>query len=666
MTLTGTRQTTTGETSLTTRPDEREFLRLMFLAREGDRREGILLRQGKGWFQVSGMGHETLGALAWALRPEDYLFPYYRDRALMLARGITNEEMALAYLAKKASSSAGRQMPGHYSDRTLNIFSVATPTASQCLPAAGAAWGFQLAGTDAVALTTIGDASTRQGEFYEAVAFALQENLPLILVIEDNRYGISTPTDHFFPYKLGALGEKALVRVDARDPLHLFDVASERIQLARDGGGPTILWCELDRLCSHTSSDDQRLYRPAEDLALDATRDPIALFAEKLISEGKLTAREWEAEQAEIVARVDDDYIRAERAADPEAMPSTHLFGTVRPAPTPPLAFEEPTTMVAALNATLRAALGSDERVIMLGEDIADPKGGVFGLTKGLSTEFPAQVFNAPLAEATIVGAAVGLAASGFKPVFEIQFTDFIPPAFNQLITNVANLRWRTAGEWTCPMVLIAPYGAYLPGGSIWHSESNEGIWAHLHGLNVVVPSTPDDAAALLWTALHTDDPTLFLVPKHIFRKRSQPIPTMEPVPLGKAVVRRAGDDITLVSFGNCMELCEQAAETLSGEGVSVELIDLRCIKPLDIDTIVQSIGRTGRLVVVHEDARTTGIGQAIVTELVAHPDRFSLLYSAPRLVARQDTYIGFNPILEYAALPSVAQVLEALRGVME
>lgn len=666
MTQTMYKSATKGEPHLRGgRPDERALLRLMFLSREGDRREGVLLRQGKGWFQVSGMGHETLAVLAGALEPGDYLFPYYRDRALMLARGITNEELALAYLAKHSSSSAGRQMPGHYSDRDLNIFSVATPTASQCLPAAGAAWGFQLAGLNSVALATVGDASTRQGEFYEALAFALQENLPLILLIEDNRYGISTPTEHFFPYKLGALGEKALVKVDARDPYQLYDVAAERIALARNGGGPTVLWCEMDRLCSHTSSDDQRLYRPAEDIALDCGRDPITLLADRLIAEGKLTAKEWEEEQAEIVAMVDHDYRNAERAADPPATPSSHLFAPDRPAPAPPIAFEEPTTMVAAINATLKEALAADDHVVMLGEDIADPKGGVFGMTKGLSTEFPKQVFNAPLSEATIVGAAVGLASSGFKPIFEIQFTDFIPPAFNQLITNVANLRWRTAGEWSCPMVLMAPYGAYLPGGSIWHSESNEGIWAHLHGLKVVVPSTPEDASALLWSAIQGDDPTLFLVPKHIFRKRSLAA-TVEPIPIGKAVVRRTGTDITLVSFGNCMELCEEAIETVAHDGVSVELIDLRSIKPLDMETILQSVEHTGRLVVVHEDARTTGIGQAIVTEIVANPDHFSLLYSAPRLVARQDTYIGYNPLLEYAALPSTEQIIEALRGVME
>ena len=638
----------------------------MALSREGDRREGILLRQGKGWFQVSAMGHEALAVLAQVLRPDDYIFPYYRDRPLALARGVTNESLALGYLAKRGSSSEGRQMPSHFSDRERNVFSVATPTASQCLPGVGAAWGFQLSGDDRVALITVGDASTRQGEFYEALAFALQEKLPAVFVIEDNRYGISTPTAKFFPYALGVLGEGSLVRVDGRDPDAVFAAGREAVAKARRGDGPTVLWCELDRLCSHTSSDDQRLYRPADELAIEAGRDPIELLAQKLIASGSMTPESWETEKAAIVQRVDDDYRRAALAPDPTTETLTHLTGPASITGASPVALDSISTMVGAIQATLRHALSTDRRVVMLGEDIADPKGGVFGLTKGLSTAFPDRVFNAPLAEATIVGAAVGLAASGFRPVFEIQFADFIPPAFNQLITNVANLRWRTAGEWTCPMVLIAPYGAYLPGGSIWHSESNDGIWAHLHGLNVVVPSTPDDAAALLWTALQTDDPTLFLVPKHIFRRKLAASGALPDVPFGKLAVRRAGKDVTLVTWGNCVSLAEEAISEVENRGISVELLDLRSLSPLDYDGIVQSVSKTGRLVVVHEDSRTTGIGQAIVTEMTAHPERFSLLYSAPQLVARLDTYIGYNPILEYAALPTVAQIVEAIDRVME
>jgi 2-oxoisovalerate dehydrogenase E1 component len=652
----------------------RPLLHLMALAREGDRREGILLRQNKGWFQVSGMGHEALAAIVYAMNADDYLFPYYRDRAMVLARGVSNYELALAYHAKGESSSGGRQMPGHFSDRVRNIFSGSTPTASQCLPATGAAWAFKMAESGQVSVTSVGDASIRQGEFYEALAFALQEKLPCIFVIEDNHYGISTPTERYHPYRLGALGEKGLVHVDAHDPYGVYDAAAEAIAKARSGEGPTVLWCEIDRLCSHTSSDDQRLYRPAEEIAADLQRDPIQTFARRLIAEGALTQEDWDAEQEEIVQKVDQDYRRAEAAPDPDPTAvTTHLFGPPAPTSPPPVEFKEPTTMVAAVNQTLRRALEENERVVVFGEDIEDPKGGVFGLTKGLSGQFAGRVRNSPLAEATILGTAVGLASVGWTPIFEIQFTDFLTPALNQLMSQAASLRWRSCGAWACPMVIIAPYGAYLPGGSLWHSESNEGMWAHIHGINVVIPSTSSDAAGLLWTAIHGSNPTLFLLPKHIFRKRNSLSPSPGrgevqggAVPLGKAAIRREGSDVSLVTWGNCTELAEEAADRMADESVSVEIVDLRSIVPCDYETVAKSLEKTGRLVVVHEDARTTGFGQSVITEMTSNSKYWNYFLSPPQLVARKDVHIPYNPKLEYAVLPDIDEVLSAIRVTME
>ena len=645
----------------------RELLHLMALSREGDRREGILLRQGHGWFQVSGMGHEAVAAIAYLLTPNDYIFPYYRDRALILARGVSNYDLALAYFAKRHSSSGGRQMPGHFSDRSRNIFSVATPTASQCLPAAGAAWGAKMEGSDRVVVCTVGDAAIREGEFYEAVAFSLQESLPIVFVIEDNRYGISTPTAKLFPYRLGALGEQCLRHIDGREALTVHDAATEAITKARSGGGPTVIWCDLDRLCSHTSSDDQRLYRTIEDLATDQCRDPIDLLSQRLIAEGALTEQEWAAEVADIARRVDADYRTAGAEDDPDpAEASRELFGpTFAPEP-PPVHFDGAANMVTAVNATLQCALERNDRVVMFGEDIEDPKGGVFGITKGLSRRFPGRVMNAPLAEATIIGTAVGLGATGWMPVFEVQFIDFIGPGLNQLMNQVSSLRWRTCGDWSCPMVIVAPYGAYLPGGSLWHSESNEGIWAHIHGLNVVIPGTPEDASGLLWSAIHGPDPTLFLLPKHIFRKRLPYPPESPAVPLGKAAIRREGADVTLVSWGNCLELADDAADRVAADGISVEIVDIRTITPCDFDTIAASIRKTGRLVVVHEDARTTGFGQCVVAEMTSRPEWFNYFLSAPQLVARKDVPIPYNPILEYSVLPDLNEVVRAVRVTME
>ncbi len=644
-----------------------ELLKTMQLSREGDRREGILLRQSRGWFQVGGLGHEALAALIYLLRPDDYLYPYYRDRAMALARGISNYELALAYFAKRDSSSGGRHMPGHYSSRELNIFSVATPTASQCIPAAGTAWGLKMDGTDSVVLCTVGDAATRQGEYYEAIAFAIQENLPLIMVVEDNLYGISTPTLHHNPYRLKVFNEEHVVFVNGRDPYEVFAKGATAIQRARQGGGPTVLWCELDRLGSHTSSDDHRVYRTQDDIAEMTLRDPINVLAKQLIERGELDETQWKRIQVEISSQVENEYLRAEAAAD---VSPGHVLDWLYAPPSepqaPPVKPAESMTMVSAINETLRAALAGNPRVIMMGEDIEDPKGGVFGLTKGLSTQFPGRVVNSPLAEATIVGTAVGLAACGYRPIFELQFIDFLTTGMNQLMTQVASLRWRSEGEWSCPIVLIAPCGAYLPGGSLWHSQSNEGIWAHIHGLRVVIPSTPEDAAGLLWTAIRGDDPTLVLVPKHIFRKRVTVEDRFPAVPVGKCAVRRAGTDLTLVTWGNGTELGEEAAEKAQQEGISVELIDLRSITPCDWEGVAASVARTGRLVVLHEDSRTGGFGQAVVAEMTAYPARWDSFLAAPQLVARMDVHVPYCPTLEYTVLPSLARVMDAIRTVME
>jgi len=645
-----------------------DLLRTMMLSREGDRREGILMRQGKGWFQVPGMGHEALAAIAYHLRPDDYIFPTYRDRALMLARGLTTREIALDFMARAGSSSDGRNMPAHYSSRALNVFSVATPTGSQCLPAVGAAWGIKLAGDDRVVVCSIGDAATRQGEFYEAVCYAIQERLPIVFVVEDNQYGISTPTRNMLPMRLHVFDERWVVFVNGRYVDEVYEKAGEAIRKARTGGGPTILWCEIDRLSSHTSADDHRVYRPAEEIEAMFERDPIRLLAEQLIAEGTLTQEQYEQMQADITREVDAIYQEVERVPLPDpAHVLDHLYGEP-PAHYLPLPLEvesEPTTMVAAFNRTLHAAMETFDNIVVFGEDIEDPKGGVFGFTKGLSTKYPDRVRNSPLAEATIVGTAVGLAATGYRPVFEIQFIDFITPGFHQLVSQIATLRWRSKGEWKCPLVIYSPYGAYLPAGGMWHSQSNDGWWAHTPGIRVAIPSTPEDLAGLFWAAIQDDDPTLLLIPKHIFRVR-MPVQAYRPIPFGKAAIRREGTDVTVVAWGNTLELAFQAAEQFAQQGVSLEIIDPRTLVPFDWETVEQSLAKTGRLVVIHEDNRTCGFGQAIIAEMTSVPERFNLLLSPPQLVARYDVHIPFCPELEYAVLPDLARVMRAIQTTLE
>ncbi len=643
-----------------------DLLRLMFLSREGDRREAVLLRQSKGWFQVPGMGHEALAAVAYHLRDEDFIFPHYRDRGLMLARGMTNMDLAYAFFAKRDSNSGGRQMPAHYSFRQRNVWSVPTPTGGNLLPAVGAAWGMKLRGTDSVVVASFGDAASRQGEVYEAISFAVQERLPVVFMMEDNQYGISTNTERMNPYKIGVLGERDLVRVNARHPDNVYEAARAAVEKARSGGGPTILWCELDRLSSHTSSDDHRVYRTEDDIKEMMSRDPIVQLVQELIKAGELTEQDWEAIQDEIRDQVDREYIEAENSEDPrgdEVM--DHLYGELPKASPPPLEGGRKWRMVDALNQVFKVALSEDRNYVFFGEDIEDPKGGVFKLTDGLSTLHPDRVFNSPLAEATILGVACGLACYGMRPVFELQFIDFVGPAWSQLVNNLATIRWRSNGTWTCPAIIYAPYGAYLPGGSIWHSQANEGAIAHFPGLRIMIPSNPQDAAAMMWTALKADDPTVFLIPKHLFRMNVDVSEDIEPVGFGEAKVVREGSDVTIVTWGNCIEQATEAADELEGE-VSCEIIDLRSIVPLDYETIKRSIEKTGRLIVIQEDTRTCSIGQAIIQELTSNPDTWGHFISPPQLVSKFDVYIGFNPIYEYAALPDTKRVVEAIRLVME
>lgn len=642
-----------------------ETLKLMYLSREGDRREGVLHRQSKGWFQVAGMGHEPLAVIASMLHEGDYLFPYYRDRAMVLAKGVSNYDLAKAYFAKKNSSSAGRQMPGHYSDRSRNVWSVPTPTGANALPACGVAWAMQLDNHPGVVVATVGDAASRQGEFMEAIAFAIERQLPVVFIVEDNNYGISTNTEKFNPFKFDLFNEDHLLRIDARHPDRVFEAAAPVIDKARNGGGPTVIVAELDRLCSHTSSDDHRVYRPQHEIDEMADRDPIIVLANELIAAGELTEEDWEATKKEINEAVDREYIAAEAEPDPSA---EDLMDQLLVAPAtpevPPIEGGRKWRMVDAINTVFKHGLNTDDSYVFFGEDIEAPKGGVFGLTADLSAEHPTRVFNSPLAEATIVGVGIGMACYGKRPVFEIQFIDFIGPAMNQVTQNLSTLRWRTNGDWNCPMVLYAPYGAYLPGGSLWHSQANESMFAHVPGLRVVVPSTPEDATALMWTAMHTDDPTLFLIPKHLFRQQMD-VDEVKPVGFGEARVRREGDDVTVVSWGNCIEQAFAAADALSDE-VSVEIIDLRSIQPWDKDTILESLEKTGRLVIVQEDGRSCSVGQMIITDIMGDPESFCYFVSAPQLVAKQDIHIGYNPIYEYAALPDTEQVINAIRLTME
>jgi 2-oxoisovalerate dehydrogenase E1 component len=644
--------------------DKLRLLTLLLESRHGDLREQNLNRQGKGHFHVSGMGHEGLAALGVAMVEGDYVCPYYRDRGLVLSRGVASRELALDYFAKRKGQSHGRQMPSHYSYADRRIWSVPTPTGSQLLPACGIAWGIQLDHKQNVVVTTIGDAATRQGDFFEAICFAKERKLPVLFVVEDNKYGISSPTRKINPRALDVLQPNDWQEIDGSDVQQIHDAGVKAFESMRAGNGPAFFWVNMERLSSHTSSDDHKLYRSAEELAESEKCDPLRVWSESLIAEGAITAEEYAKLDQEVKERVRQEFAEAERAEDPSADALEVQVKGELPKLDDEVLPAGKYRIGDTINKTLRLGLEKNADRIIFGEDVEDPKGGVFRLTQKLSTEFPEQVYNSPLAESTIMGVACGLASYGKRPVFELQFIDFIGPGWNQLVTNLSTLRWRSFGTWKCPVVIYAPYGAYLPGGSLWHSQANEAALAHFPGINVAIPSTPEDAAGLLWTAMHCEDPTFVLIPKHLLWAEHESAKPIRAVPLGQARTRKTGSDITLVAWGNTIEKSLEALEKIGGE-VSVELIDLRSIVPWDHAAIEESVRRTGRLIVVQEDTENCSVGQMIITHLAAQPEIWSELVSPPILVSKGNVMIGYNPIYEYAALPDVERIIAAVRRSM-
>src|SRR6184192_823204 len=644
-----------------TREEKLRLLTILLESRHGDLREQNLNRQGKGHFHVSGMGHEALAAISIQMQEDDYIVPFYRDRALVLGRGVSSRQLAIDYFAKAKGESHGRQMPSHYSCAEKHIWSVPTPTGSQLLPACGIAWGIKLDAKNAVVVATVGDAATRQGDFYEAICFAKEKKLPILFVVEDNGYGISSPTRKINPRALDVVQPNDWQELDGSNVGEMYGRAAKAFAHIRAGEGPVFFWVMMERLSSHTSSDDHKLYRSAEELKRCEECDPLKKWKEQLIAEGAISESDYANLENEIKERIRREFADAEKEEDPLAdelfLEVTGKFPQLNDEVLPPGKYRIGDTV----NKTLRLGLERDKRRIIFGEDIEDPKGGVFRLTQKLSTDFPKQVFNSPLAESTILGVACGLASYGKRPVFEVQFIDFIYPGFNQLVTNMSILRWRSFGNWKCPAVIYAPYGAYLPGGSLWHSQANESALAHYPGLNIVIPSTPADAAGLLWTAMHGEDPVMFLIPKHLLWAEHQYAEPIRAVPLGQALKLRNGSDVTLVTWGNTVEKSLEALDKIDN-GISVELIDLRSIVPWDKSAIEESVRKTRRLVVVQEDTENCSVGHMLISHIASAPELWNEMISPPVLVSKANVMIGYNPIYEYAALPDVERIVSAIQ----
>jgi 2-oxoisovalerate dehydrogenase E1 component len=702
-----------------------EIYRLMFLSRCVDDREILLKRQQKIYFQISAAGHEALqvGA-ALAMRPGyDWFFPYYRDRALCLALGVTPDDMLLqAVGAATDPASGGRQMPTHWSRRALHIVSTSSCTATQLLHAVGCAEAGRYFSRhpeaaaraegdyrafhdvefhgDEVVFTSLGEGSTSQGEFWEALNTASNQKLPVVFCVEDNGYAISTPVEVNTPganisQLVANFPNFHFAEVDGTDPeacLRAFQAAAAH---CRAGRGPAFVHGHCIRLYSHSFSEDDSLYRSAAEREADAMRDPLAKMQMRLLRESILTEDEINALEHRLQAEAAEAAERALTAPLPDiASIAQHVYSEDLDPTSSAFAQEhveapgsvgggkaggekgsDPRTMADLINACLHDEIRRDPRIVVYGEDVADAsraealaevkgKGGVFKLTAGLQTEFGSErVFNSPLAEANIVGRAVGYAVRGMKPVVEIQFFDYIWPAMHQIHNELAVMRWRSNGAWPAPVVIRAPIGGYLTGGSIYHSQSGESIFTHIPGLRVVFPSNALDANGLLRTAIRCDDPVLFLEHKRLYRETHDRAPYPGPefaIPFGKAKIVRSGTDITLVTYGAIVPRALQAAQKAQRlHSIEVEIVDLRTLNPYDWEAIATSVRKTSRVIVAHEDMLSWGYGAEIAARI--GEELFDSLDAPVRRIGSMDTFVAYQPVLEDAILPQPETILKAI-----
>jgi 2-oxoisovalerate dehydrogenase E1 component len=683
-----------------------DFYRTMVTARGLDDQEILLKRQNRIFFQISGAGHEALQVgLAPHLRPgRDWFYLYYRDRALSLALGMTPfEQLLQAVGAESDPSSGGRQMPSHWGHREHRIVSTSSPTGTQFLQAVGCAEAGMRAGRaaamrdaiepfedDEVVLCTSGEGQTSEGEFWEAMNSASNLALPVLFVIEDNGYAISVPVEvntaggRISKLVAGFPGLH-IEEFDGCDVIASYEAAERAVAHCRARKGPALLHAHVIRPYSHSDSDNERLYRPDRERELDAERDPIPRFRQYLIDNDIADDETLTALEAEASAAIKDASARA--IEQPQPAPETarrHLFSEdVDPTSAEFDTEDSPefnggeTTMVDLINVALREEMERDPRIVVFGQDVADAsredaledvkgKGGVFKCTWGLQRRFGSnRVFNSPLAEANIIGRAIGMATRGLRPVVEIQFFDYIWPAMMQLRDELATIRYRSNGTWKAPVVVRVAYGGYLKGGGIYHSQTGETLFTHTPGLRVVLPSNAVDANGLLRTAIRCDDPVLFLEHKHLYRqvhnKGRDPGPDFM-IPFGKARVVREGTDVTVVTCGALVKRTVDAARIVAGNDIDVEIIDLRSFIPLDMETIAASVKKTNRVIVAYEDSLSWGIGSEVAARIA--DELFPWLDAPIRRVASLDTWVAYAPQLEDAILPQVDDVVQAIEEI--
>ncbi len=647
--------------------------RAMVSSRKSEELEKALAQQAEIFFYVPGAGHEVSAVLAPHLLADDWLHLHYRDRALALARGVSLESFLYTALGKNESSSGGRRMPGFVSDPNLNILSGATVVGNSALQSAGVAAAVKEHANNPLVLCSVGDGTTQQGEFMEAIAETVRSKLPVLFLIENNNFALSTPTrgNTFFSTPDGDVDTffgLPIQRVNGLDAMTAYETLGGIVADIRTKRTPQIVLFEVERLSSHTNADDESVYRNADEIKrLREKCDPVKNLRATLLESGFT-----EAELLEI----EDNAERAIHAALEKARAGTEPapeYGAKRPLPArlndPESEYRSSgsgsLTMLESMRAVLELRLAGNDKVTLYGEDIEDPKGDVFGLTQGLSSKFPLQVKNSALSESTIVGTAIGRALTGERPVALLQFADFMPLAYNQLISELGSLFWRTKGEWNAPVIVMAICGAYRPGLGPFHAQTPDSAIAHIPGIDLFMPSTATDAAGMLNAAFESDRPSVFLYPKNLINDRdimTTPDVARQFVPIGRARTVRTGNDITLVSWGGTMPLCEKAAAALEDADISAEVIDLRSLFPWDADAVIASAEKTDNLVVIHEDNRTCGIGGEILATIA---ERCGSRVNVTR-VTRSDTYVPYHFGTQMEVLPSFKSLLEKIAQMLK
>jgi 2-oxoisovalerate dehydrogenase E1 component len=683
--------------------DWHRFYRTMLLSRRLDDKEIQLKTQSQIYFQISAAGHEAIQVAAGlTLRPGyDWFFPYYRDRALCLTLGVTSLDMLLGAVGSNDDpSSGGRQMPNHWSSPDLHIVSTSSACTTQCLHAIGSAEAGELlqkipalkdtavSHSDEVSFVALGDGSTSEGEFWESLNTACSHKLPVVYLIEDNGYAISVPVEFQTPggdiaQLLESFPSLKIIRVDGTDAAKSLEAMQQAISYARNRSGPSLVLASVIRPYSHSMSDDERDYKSHSEREEEATRDPLQRCKEFLRTQSFATDEELDALSDDVDNEIQTAVDQALVAPKPDPStvmsyvysPKIDLASTAFDVESQPIG--NPETMVTLINRTLKDEMALDPRIVIFGEDVADVskeellsevtgKGGVFKATLGLQRIYGSKrVFNSPIAEANIVGRAIGMAVRGLKPIVEIQFFDYIWPAMMQIRDEMTMLRYRSNNAFSCPMIIRAPIGGYLRGGSLYHSQSGESIFAHCPGLRIAFPSNAADAAGLLRTAIRSDDPVLFLEHKHLYRQtynKDQYPGANYTLPFAKCKVCRPGTDVVVITWGALVQRTIVAAEQARKDGIDVMVIDLRTIAPYDWDGIANAVTQTNRVVIAHEDQLTCGFGAELAARIAEN--LFDQLDAPIKRVGALDCPVAYSPELEKAILPQTSDIIQAIKTV--